>query len=81
MNVRIVNQSIVLVRVVMMPAGYEHGSDGPNSADFTVSVVYGTRPPGSHEPGHHYMEEEGYIPSLQLVRTPTDRYKTPANAS
>ena len=60
--------------VVMMLAGYEHGSDGPNSEDFTVNVCIGTRAPGSHEPGHYYVEKEKCIPSLQLVRTPTDRY-------
>ena len=58
----------------MIPAGYEHGSDGPNSDDFTVSVFMGTHAPGSHEPGHYYVEKEGYVPSLQLVKTPTDRY-------
>ncbi len=65
--------------VWMVPAGYEHGSDGlpgtgRNSEDFTIQVCYGTVPSGSHVPGHYYVEREGYVPSLQLVRTPTDRY-------
>lgn len=60
--------------VWMIPAGFEHGSEGPNSDDFTISVFNGTQPAGSHDPGHYYVEQEEYIPSLQLVRTPTDRY-------
>lgn len=61
--------------VWMIPAGFEHGSDGRNSDDFTINVVDGTKPPGCHEHAHYYIEKEGYIPSLQLVKTPTDRYK------
>lgn len=53
--------------VWMVPAGYEHGSVGPNSPDFTISVVNGTLPHGYHNPGHYYMEGEGYIPSLNLA--------------
>ncbi|MCX7011224.1 MAG: zinc-binding dehydrogenase [Candidatus Sumerlaeota bacterium] len=65
--------------VWMVPAGYEHGSDGfpgtgKNSDDFTIAVSNGTLPEGCHKPGHHYVDREGYIPSLQLVKTPTDRY-------
>lgn len=60
--------------VWMIPAGYEHGSDGPNSDDFTINVFDGTKPPGCHETAHYYVEKEGYIPFLQLVKTPTDRY-------
>ncbi len=68
--------------VWMIPAGYEHGSDGlpgtgRNSDDFTLEVIYGTQAPGSHEPGHYYMEREGYIPSLELRRSPTLRYAPP----
>jgi uncharacterized protein YjlB len=59
----------------MIPAGYEHGSDGPNSDDFTLNVFNGTLVPGSQPPGHYYMEQEGYIPTLQLARTPTERYR------
>lgn len=65
--------------VLMVPAGYEHGSDGlpdagENSPDFTVAVCFGTRAPGAHELGHYYMEHERYIPSLELKKTPTRRY-------
>ena len=61
--------------VWMIPAGYEHGSDGPNSPDFSVSVFNGTQAPGCHEPGHYYVEKEGYVPSLQLIKTQTKRYQ------
>ncbi|MBT5873216.1 MAG: hypothetical protein HOH43_07330 [Candidatus Latescibacteria bacterium] len=60
--------------VWMVPAGYEHGSLGPNSPDFSISVVNGTLPQECHSPGHYYMEREGYIPSLKLEKLPTDRY-------
>jgi len=65
--------------VWMIPAGYEHGSDGiggsgTNTPDFKINVFLGTEAPGSHEPGHYYMEKEGYIPSFSLKKTPTDRY-------
>lgn len=61
--------------VWMIPAGFEHGSEGPNSEDFTISTFIGTQAPGSHPPKHYYVEEEGYIPALQLVKHPTWRYK------
>lgn len=69
--------------VWMIPAGYEHGSDGfpetgRNSDDFIIQVIYGTLPPGAHTPGHYYVEKEGYIPSLTLNRTPTNRYDPPS---
>jgi 2-desacetyl-2-hydroxyethyl bacteriochlorophyllide A dehydrogenase len=65
--------------VWMIPAGYEHGTDGfpdtgQNTEDFTISTFIGTMPPGSHKPGHYYVEEEGYIPSLELRKTPSRRY-------
>jgi mannose-6-phosphate isomerase-like protein (cupin superfamily) len=66
--------------VWLVPAGYEHGSDGfpetgRNSDDFTLTVFLGTEAPGSHPVGHYYMEEERYVPSFQLVKTPIDRYR------
>ena len=66
--------------VWMIPAGFEHGTDGfaasgKNSDDFTIAVHDGTIPLGAHTKGHYYVEEEGYIPSLELVKTPTNRYK------
>ena len=68
--------------VWMIPAGYEHGSEGladtgKNSGDFTIAVHDGTMPPGCHEKGHYYVEQEGYIPSIALVKTPTNRYSQP----
>jgi 2-desacetyl-2-hydroxyethyl bacteriochlorophyllide A dehydrogenase len=65
--------------VWMIPTGYEHGSEGPNSEDFTINVFNGTQPPGSHKPGHYYVEKEGYIPSFELRKTPTSRYQAPLN--
>ena len=59
--------------VWMIPAGYEHGTDGPNSDDFTISVFDGTEAPGCHKPAHYYMEQEGYIPTLELKKIPTER--------
>ncbi len=61
--------------VWMIPAGFEHGSDGPNSPDFKLAVLNGTLAPGCQPPGHLYIEKEGYIPSLELKKTPTNRYK------
>ena len=58
----------------MIPAGFEHGCAGTNSEDFTISVFDGTKPPGCHVHAHYYIENEGYIPSLKLFKTPTDRY-------
>ncbi len=60
--------------VWMVPAGFEHGSDGPNSEDFRIAVFNGTLPEGCHRPGHYYVEHEGYIPELHLVRRPRGRY-------
>jgi mannose-6-phosphate isomerase-like protein (cupin superfamily) len=65
--------------VWMIPAGYEHGSNGfeatgRNSDDFMIEVFMGTQAPGSQEPRHLYMENERYLPSLRLVKAPIDRY-------
>ncbi len=59
--------------VILMPAGWEHGSDGPNEG-LRAAVVFGTQAPGCHRPGHYYMEQEGYIPRLVLVKDPAQRY-------
>jgi oxalate decarboxylase/phosphoglucose isomerase-like protein (cupin superfamily) len=58
----------------LIPVGYEHGSDGPNSEDFTIAVFDGFMPPGCHKPGHYYVEKERYIPTFKLVKNPTERY-------
>jgi mannose-6-phosphate isomerase-like protein (cupin superfamily) len=63
--------------VWMIPAGYEHGSDGPNDDDFEIAVFFGTMPSGSHSPGHYYVEEQGYVPHLELSRVPCSRYPKP----
>jgi hypothetical protein len=60
--------------VWMIPVGYEHGSDGPNSEDFRIAAFNGSAPPGCHQPGHYYVEKEGYLPSFELRKTPTARY-------
>ena len=58
--------------VLMIPAGYEHGSEGPNT--FAMAAFNGTLAEGAHEPGHYYLEHERYVPSLSLRRHPSDRY-------
>jgi 2-desacetyl-2-hydroxyethyl bacteriochlorophyllide A dehydrogenase len=68
----------------MIPAGFEHGSfgfkeTGKNGEDFTIAVFNGTEAPGCQPPKHYYVEKEGYIPSLELKRTPTNRYKISLN--
>jgi hypothetical protein len=68
--------------VWMVPAGYEHGSEGfketgKNSDDYTAAIINGTLPVGSHKPGHYYIEKEHYIATLEVRKTPTDRYKNP----
>jgi oxalate decarboxylase/phosphoglucose isomerase-like protein (cupin superfamily) len=60
--------------VWMIPAGYEHGSVANNSEDFDITVFNGTYASGAHKPKHYYIEEEGYIPKLELTKSPTDRY-------
>jgi len=67
--------------VWLTPAGYEHGSDGfketgKNSEDFTIAVLNGTMAAGAHPPGHYYVEKEKYIPTLEVRKTPTNRYRT-----
>lgn len=66
--------------VWMIPAGFEHGSEGfletkINSEDFRIQVFNGTLAPGHHALGHHYIEHSRYIPRLTLTKTPTDRYQ------
>jgi|GEM_PF-248672 len=62
--------------VWMIPTGYEHGSNGPNSEDFTINVFNGTLPAGAHKPGHYYVEEQGYLPQLELRKVATQRYRS-----
>jgi hypothetical protein len=60
--------------VWVIPVGYEHGSDGPNSADFRINAFPGSIPPEAHKPGHYYIEQEGYLPSFELIKISTGRY-------
>ena len=57
----------------MIEVGFEHGAD-PITPEFKLIYIHGTYSPGCHKPGHYYMEEERYIPSFELKKTPTDRY-------
>ena len=57
----------------MIEVGVEHGAN-PISPELKLIYIHGVRPPGGHTPGHYYMENEGYIPSFELKKTPTDRY-------
>ncbi|MFC1582273.1 hypothetical protein ACFL4W_01920 [Planctomycetota bacterium] len=59
--------------VWMVEAGVEHGCN-PAPEGVHIFPFPGTLPPGCHEMGHYYMEKEGYMPTLQLVKTPLDRY-------
>lgn len=66
--------------VWMIPAGFEHGSEGfpdtkANSDDFRIEVFNGTLAPGHHVVGHHYVEQAKYIPHLTLTKVPTNRYE------
>jgi mannose-6-phosphate isomerase-like protein (cupin superfamily) len=56
----------------MVEAGVEHGCVPQDQV--AIFPVPGTMPQGAHEPGHYYMEEEGYMPTLQVVKRPLDRY-------
>lgn len=58
----------------MIDVGCEHGAD-PLTEQFKVIYIHGFVAPGAHRPGHYYMEQEGYIPTLELKKIPTDRYK------
>lgn len=65
----------------MIEVGIEHGCDpvGPDGVD--IFPLPGTIPEGSHTPGHYYMEQENYMPTLIVNKRPIDRYKSePRNA-
>lgn len=61
--------------VWMVEAGVEHGCD-PLGDGVSIFPFPGTIPVGSHEPGHYYMEREGYMPTLHVVKVPIARYST-----
>ena len=56
----------------MIEAGVEHGCT-PLGDGVSIFPFPGTLPEGSHPPGHYYVEREGYLPTLRVVRTPLDR--------
>jgi len=57
----------------MVETGVEHGCN-PAEEGVWIFPFPGTIPEGSHEPGHYYVDREHYLPSLKVVKTPTDRY-------
>lgn len=60
--------------VWMIEAGVEHGCEALEEG-VAIFPFPGTIPEGSHRYGHYYMENEGYIPTLKVDKTPTDRYR------
>jgi len=58
----------------MVEAGVEHGCDPDPETGVDIFPFNGSIPEGSHELGHHYMEEEGYMPTLIVQKAPLDRY-------
>ena len=60
--------------VWMVEAGIEHGCDPIGDEGVLIFPFPGTLPEGSHEPGHYYMEEEHYMPTLKVEKNPIDRY-------
>ncbi len=58
----------------MVEAGVEHGCE-PAEGGVDIFPFPGTIPEGSHAPGHYYMEQEQYMPTLTVTKTPLDRYK------
>ena len=56
----------------MVEAGIQHGCDPDPETGVHIFPFFGSIPEGSHEPGHYYMEREGYMPTLTLQKTPLD---------
>ncbi|HPO10908.1 MAG TPA: hypothetical protein PLZ55_19675 [bacterium] len=59
----------------MVEAGIEHGCDPIGEEGVDIFPFPGTIPEGSHKPGHYYMEQEHYMPTLKVEKTPIDRYR------
>jgi hypothetical protein len=55
----------------MVEAGVEHGCTP--LGEVLIFPFPGTLPQGSHQPGHYYMEQEGYMPLLVVQKTPLTR--------
>ena len=62
----------------MIEAGVEHGCEP--IGEVLIFPFPGTLPEGSHEPGHYYMEKEGYMPTLVLRKEPLNKYRKDADA-
>jgi mannose-6-phosphate isomerase-like protein (cupin superfamily) len=58
----------------LIETGWEHGAD-PITSSFKLIYIHGTMPVGAQKPAHYYMENEAYIPHLELKKVMTDRYK------
>jgi hypothetical protein len=58
----------------MIEAGVQHGCD-PLDDEVLIFPFAGTIPEGSHAPGHYYLEQEGYMPTLVLKRIPLDEWR------
>ena len=58
----------------MVETGIEHGCDPLGEEGVRIFPFSGTIPEGSHQPGHYYMEKEGYMPTLKVEKTPAERY-------
>ena len=59
----------------MVEAGVEHGCDPVDDEGVDIFPFPGTIPVGSHEPGHYYMEQENYMPTLVVQKDGLDRYE------
>ncbi len=53
----------------MVEAGVEHGVV-PTTDELLIFPFPGTLPVGCHPPGHYYLDQEGYMPTLYLVKEP-----------
>ena len=59
----------------MVEAGIEHGCAPDPDEGVVLFPFPGTIPTNSHTFGHYYMEKEGYMPTLEVTKTPIARYK------
>ncbi len=59
----------------MIEAGVEHGLDAVDDAGVDLFAFAGTIPEGAHRPGHYHMEDENYMPTLQVIKKPINRYR------
>lgn len=64
--------------VWMIEAGVEHGCIPAAQGGVDIFPFPGTIPAGAHRPGHYSMEQERYLPTLRVEKTPLARYPEPA---